>query len=237
VKINPLLRWFGSKWQAGKRYPAPRHPVIVEPFAGGAGYSLNHVDRQVFIWDTDPHLQVLWPWLIGPATSADVLAIPVDVPEGTDIRTLGLTPGQATLMKSWQRTNNVGDCWTVSAWNGKPGLWSVNTRARVAEELNAIKHWQFIPIRNWELDGITYFVDPPYVYNYRYREREPFNFRKLAEQVNAVPSTSQVIVCEAVCTKTGKVPGWLPFRQSHESVTSRRKATQSHHSKELIYER
>lgn len=237
MKIGPLFKWFGSKWQSAKHYPAPEHGCIVEPYAGGAGYALNHADKTVLIYDIDPHLQVLWPWLINEATPERIQEIPLNLPEGTDIRKLGLSIGQATLLKSWQRTNSVGNCWTVSAWGSKPGQWTANTRARLCDEIGAVKHWSFCPV--WSLlpiKGITWFVDPPYQYNYKYVKDLPAEFYlELAERVRSIPSGSQAIVCEAVCSKTGAAPNWLPFRPSHRSVTSRRKETQSHHSKELIW--
>lgn len=233
---GPLFKWFGSKWLSSRLLPKPKFG-IVEPFAGGAGYSLRYSDKQVTIWDDDPNLQVLWAWLIGEATEPTIREIPIDVPEGTDIRSLGLSTGQAMLMKHWQRTNNVGDCWTVSPWGNKPGQWTANTRARVASEVGAIKHWRF-QRPNWEAESTTFFIDPPYLYNYRYRSSHvDFLFDTLASYVHAIPKTSQVIVCEAVCSKTNRVPNYLPFAFFGERVTSRRKATENHHSKELIYTR
>ncbi len=232
MKIGPLFRWFGSKWLSAKHYPYPEHDAVVEPYAGGAGYSLNYCHKAVTIYDTDPNLSVLWPWII-QATAQDVRDIPVDLPVGTDIRTIGLSEGQALLMKHWQRTNSVGDCWTVSSWNGKPGMWSVNTRARVAEQITAVRHWRF---QKPDLSQVaTWFIDPPYEFNYRYRAGlAPFSHAALAADVEAIAPESHVIVCEAV-GKNGETPSYLPFLPSHLSVTSRRKATQSHHSRELVY--
>lgn len=233
MKCGPLFKWFGSKWQSAKRYPEPRFDIIIEPYAGGAGYSLNYCDRQVRIYDNDPHLCRLWPWLINEATPAAIAEIPLGLPVGTDIRTIGLSEGQALLLKHWQRTNNVGDCWTVSPWGHMPGQWTASTRARLQEDVLKVKHWQ------WGLKGrgrATIFIDPPYLYNYRYRKGRQFDFEKLAFRVRRLQSLGcQVIACEAVCPKTGAVPDYLPFVPSHESVTSRRKADQSHHSRELIY--
>jgi hypothetical protein len=237
MKIGPLFKWFGSKWQAAKHYPSPGQ-FIVEPFAGGAGYSLNYCDRSVCLWDTDPNIAALWKWLICEAKEGDVRNIPL-IPPGVDIRKLGLSNGQALLVKHWQRTNNVGDCWTVSPWGNKPGQWTANTRARVAEEIHAIKHWCFIDPIPWLVDapGLTWFIDPPYQYNYRYSPKLlPLRHDLLGELVRLIPITSTVIACEAI-GKKGEVPNYLPFASSHESVTSRRKADQSHHSKELVYVR
>lgn len=238
MKIHPLFRWFGSKYNSVKHYPAPEHSTIIEPYAGSASYSLHYADRKIVIWDRDPNLQGLWHWLILSATQSDIADIPVDVPVGTDIRSLGLNPGQELLMKHWQRTNNVGDCWTVSPWNGKPGLWSLRTRARVSEEVSAIKHWRIEHPSTYAAVPSTWFIDPPYQYNYRYRsDLPPFEFEALAATVHNAHPLSQVICCEAVCSKTGAVPSYLPFEPSHRAVTSRRKAEHSHHSNELIYVR
>lgn len=239
--IHPLFKWFGSKWQAAPKYPAPKFDRIVEPFAGGAGYSLRYPDKRVTICETNPNLQILWPWLIHEATESLIREIPIGVPVGTDIRSLGLSTGQSYLLKTWQRTNTTGGCWTISPWGNEPGQWTANTRARVAEEVYAIKHWNFEP------DGLrvlrvaaelgspssTWFVDPMYTFNYQYNTKNRHNYEELGRLVRTL--SGQTIVCEAECPKTGKVPDWLPFVPFGKSVTSRRKATQNHHSKELIW--
>jgi site-specific DNA-adenine methylase len=233
VRIGPLFKWFGSKWQSAKRYPSPEHNVLIEPFAGGGGYSLNHSDRKVTIWDDDRNLKNLWLWLINYASESDVREIPVGLPIGVDIRSVGLSYGQNLLLKHWQRTNNVGDCWTVSPWGHLPGQWTENTRARVAEEVSSIKHWKFESPSNLTSVPATWFIDPPYLYNYRYRTDLPdFNHAKLAERISKIHTCSLVIVCEAARKSDGAIPTYLPFETSHRSVTSRRKETQSHHSSE-----
>jgi hypothetical protein len=238
MKISPLFKWFGSKWQSAKRYPQPKYDTIVEPFAGGAGYSLNHCDRSVVIWEDDPNVSRLWRWILNEATTALIAEIPVGIPVGTDVRTLGLSVGQQLLLKHWQRTNNVGDCWTVSPWGDKPGQWTANTRARVAEEIHAVKHWKFEDPFSYIDAPCTWFIDGPYLFNYRYRSDLPeFDFDALSSLEQTITRKSQVIVCEAKCKKTGRIPDYLPFVESHRSVTSRRKITQSHHSSEVVYVR
>jgi hypothetical protein len=239
--IRPLFKWFGSKWQAAPKYPEPIFDRITEPFAGGAGYSLRYPEQQVTICETNPNLRILWPWLINVATEAMIREIPINIPIGTNIRALGLLEGQSYLLKTWQRTCTVGDCWTISPWGNLPGQWTANTRARVAEEIYAIKHWQF------ENDGMrvlrnavefgtassTWFIDPMYVFNYQYNTKIGHDYAELNAVCKCIPG--QVIVCEAACPKTGRIPDWLPFVYFGDRVTSRRKATQNHHSKELIW--
>lgn len=235
---GPLFKWFGSKWTASKHYPAPTHEVLFEPFAGSAGYGLRHHTKKVVLAESDVHIRRLWRWLISEAKESDIRDLPVNLPEGTDIRTLGLNMGQALLMKTWQRTNNVGDCWTVSSWGNKPGQWTENTRSRVANEFHLVKHWLVADdglalMRNTVVPA-TWFIDPPYQHNYQYRAA-PLDYDGLAGLVDRLEG--QVIVCEAACPKTGQLPSWLPFEPFRTTVTSRRKAHNHHHSKELIYAR
>jgi hypothetical protein len=237
MRIGPLFKWFGSKWNSSKYYPTPQYDKIIEPFCGGAGYSLNHVDKQVVLFDNDKNVWALWEWLINTASHCHeaVSSIPINLPEGSDIRKLGLTTGQELLLKHWQRTNNVGECWTISPWGNKPGQWTANTRARVTEQVSAVKHWKLVnaPI-TLDIVDATYFIDPPYQYNYQYKTKN-FDWKKLQSEIESMPLPHQIICCEARCPKTGIVPDWAPFVDFKETVTSRRKTTEHHHSKELIY--
>ncbi len=238
MKIGPLFKWFGSKWQNAKHYPKPRYDVICEPFAGGAGYSLNYPGHQIHIWEDDPNLYYLWSWLINKATEGLIKDIPINIPVKTDIRTIGLSKGQALLLKHWQRTNNVGDCWTISPWGNKPGQWTENTRARVANEVQYIKHWKVTQPIDLIDSILTWFIDPPYMYNYRYRTTLPdFDFNNLVSFVDTINKNSQIMVCEAARKEDGKIPDYLPFKPHISSVTSRRKTNQSHHSKEVLFSR
>lgn len=227
-----MMKWFGAKWNASRHYPEPLHDVIIEPFAGSACYALRHAHRikRAVLWDTDVELSALWRWLIDDATEGSVLAIPIVHEAGVDILRLGLSRGQALLMKHWQRTNPQTPSWLTSPWGDKPGQWTASTRARVASQLHLIKSWEFrVPM--WD-EAATYFVDPPYAANYAYKGG-PVDYIALSVQCRRA-NGCQVIVCEAV-GKTGERPTWLPFRDFRNTVTSRRKATQSHHSRELIW--
>lgn len=228
---GPLFKWFGSKWSLSKHYPPPIHDDIIEPFAGSAGYSLRHHPKRVHLYDANQQIRDLWSFLIR-ATESDIREIPINVPVGSDIRELGLSHGQALLLKMWQRTNNVGECWTISPWGHLPGQWTESTRARVAEQHLAIAHWRVLD-NEWCGVNRTWFVDPPYQYGYQYR-CNPIDYNQLADDVKYIARDNQVIVCEAMA-KDGRCPDWLHFTPFRKQVTSRRKAENHHHSSELIY--
>lgn len=236
---GPLFKWFGSKWLGSRYYPAPHSTKIVEPFAGGAGYSLRHSDREVIIAEANEYLFMLWDWLINDATAEKISAIPLDLKEGSNITNLPLSFGQQLLLKNWQRTNNVGNCWTVSPWGSKPGQWTENTRNRVARDISCVKHWRVekdgfaLLESDLSLDSsIAWFIDPIYQYNYQYGMKG-FEYDRLASAVMQL--RGQVVVCEAICPKTSAVPNYLPFTFFRDSVTSRRSSGNNTHSKELIF--
>lgn len=243
AKVNgPLFKWFGSKWQGSRYYPVPHGNKIIEPFAGGAGYSLRYNTAIVKIAETDSHIYELWKWLVENAQTEDVTDIPVELPVGMDIRILPMEKGQQLLLKNWQRTNNVGDCWTISPWGNMPGQWTENARSRVSKDIQAVKHWEvsgdgFDLLESDLKDDpeITWFIDPPYLYNYRYRAKSEFDYKRLSAAVAGL--AGQVIVCEAICPKTNKVPEYLPFEFFRKSVTSRRAEGNNVHSKEMLYHR
>lgn len=197
---------------------------------------MRHNALAVLICEMDPHLYSLWHWLINVATESLIREIPLGVPVGTDIKGLGLSLGQQLLLKTWQRTNNVGKCWTISPWGNMPGQWTANTRARVASEFHAVKHWRLYGngmavLRAFGISA-TWFLDPPYQYNYNYGQ-PPLDYGELGALVQA--KSGQKIVCEALCQKTGATPNWLPFFSFGERITSRRKVGNNHHSKELLW--
>jgi len=220
----------------------PLSGPIVEPFAGGAGYSLRHSSHSVYLAESDCNVLELWQWLIN-ANPADVTSIPVNIAEGTNILEMNLSRGQALLLKNWQRTNNVSECWTISPWGNKPGQWTENCRSRVATDSQFIKHWNADCKDGFEMlesdlkeDGsVTWLIDPPYLYNYRYKKGANFEYDRLAQAISKL--RGQVIACEAACPKTGALPEYLPFQFFAKTVTSRRSSGCNTHSKELLYYR
>lgn len=226
-----MFKWFGAKWNASKHYPMPEYKLIVEPFAGSACYALRHASTcRAVLWDACPEIAQLWCWLIDEARARDILAIPIELEPYTDIRKLGLSRGQRWLLKYWQRTNPQTACWTTSPWGHLPGQWTASTRARVAAQLPLIRRWEFRE-PDYTVEA-TWFIDPPYQHNYGHKQ-PAIDYKKLARRVMRL--RGQVIVCEALNPKTGASPDWLPFEVFRETVTSRRKAHNSHHSSELIF--
>lgn len=208
-----MFKYFGSKFSRAKVYPTPTHSTIIEPYAGGAGFSLNYSDRNVIISENNEEVFSLWKYLIEECSSSEILEIPLDLPIGTEINSLALNPGQKLLLKYWQRTNNLSKCSTISVWGNKNGQWTKGTRSRLAIEISYIKHWILHPSAEIVFDlysnrsDVSWFVDPPYEFNYRYASKT-FDYNQLATNVKRC--NGEVIVCEGE-GKEGEVPTYLPF--------------------------
>lgn len=234
---RPLAKYFGSKWTGAKYYPAPRYDQIVETHSGMANYSAKYTDRKVLLFDVDYEVIDLLRWLI-TVDQAVVRSLPTsDLPLGFDLRNLPGVPRAAQdLIRRWQR---IGHCssWTVSSWNGKPGMWSDATRDSVAESIEAIRHWEALLIDDYsdipvaEIGEATWFVDPLYQFGGKggYRCHKSHDYKHLAKWVRSLPG--QVIVCEQ------EGANWLPFRSSHDITGIKRRV---HHKtantgKEMIW--
>lgn len=188
--LKPFWRFYGSKWRRAATLPAPEYGTIVEVCAGAAGYSLRHHNREVVLIERDPKIADLWRWLIA-ASPADVRDLPLLEP-GQTVASLGLPAGAGYLIGFWCGTGRTQPGQRLSTWSSRNGSraggkanramsgWSPEVRARVADQVKAIKHWTIIE-GDW-LDAAhtlcdaprTWVFDPPYQSpagrRYRYNE-------------------------------------------------------------------
>lgn len=212
--LRSFFRFYGSKWRSTARgmYPRPIHDVIIEPFAGSAGYSLHYPERQVILIERDPTIASIWRFLIG-ATPGDIRSIPLvddvdslpaDLPHGAQAlvgfsMNAATTGPRRTLSASARRLRELGR---------KFYGWTAEQRERVALQVAAIKHWLIIEGDYTKAAHVlaTWFIDPPYEQtggHYRFGSSR-LNYSALAAW--CLERIGQPIVCEA--------PGarWLPFR-------------------------
>lgn len=219
--LRPFFGYYGGKWRdAVKHYPAPLHDVIVEPFAGSAGYSLRHYDRKVVLYELDPILCGVWDFLIN-ASATEILAIP-DVPLDGSVDDLNVVQEARWLVGFWMNRGTASPRKRPSKWMRegiRPGsFWGDRVRTTIASQVDAIRHWE---IRQGSYQGIedfptaTWFVDPPYqVAGKHYKHgSEGIDFAHLGEWCRGLPG--QVIVCE------NDGADWLPFEPLADIKTTR----------------
>jgi hypothetical protein len=208
--VKPFFTYTGGKYRLAPRYSPPVYDTIVEPFAGSAGYSLRHHEKNVILIDLSPEVATLWEYLIA-ASPQDVLSLPLyDGTWETTDDLVYLSEGEEMLIRGWLNKGTFGK--RPSAWmrSGEfdTQFWGESIRRRVANQVNNIKHWKVIHGSYEQAPDIeaTWFVDPPYevagvTYDYG---SEPIDFPSLGEWCRS--RQGQVIVCENVGAN------WLPFR-------------------------
>lgn len=221
MSLRPFFSYYGGKWRdTPKHYPTPAHDLIIEPFAGSAGYALRYHDRDVLLYDIDPTIAGLWAWLIG-ADHDEIMGIP-DLEPGQSVDDLELHDAARSLVGFWLNKGAASPRRTPSAWM-RSGIrpnsfWGERVREAIAGQLDGIRHWRVVlggydEIPNREA---TWFVDPPYQGAGRHYRFGPngIDYSQLGEWCQT--RRGQVIVCE------GDDATWLPFARLAEVKTTRR---------------
>jgi hypothetical protein len=73
-----LFIYYGRKHRIAPLYDQPRHPLVIEPFAGAAAYSMFHLAtiERVLLIEKDERVATLWERLLAMEPE-DVMKIPV----------------------------------------------------------------------------------------------------------------------------------------------------------------
>jgi hypothetical protein len=210
-QVQPFWNYYGGKFRAAPRYPAPRFPAVVEPFAGAAGYSLRYPDRAVTLVEKYPVVAEMWRYLI--AVSPDevrripevehVDELPAWVPPGARAL-VGFTLTTAAASPRKSLTSGLRK---LRMMGRRYGGWYAERRERVACQVERIRHWRVIEGDYTSAPNIeaTWFIDPPYQFagSHYVHKLQPTEYTQLAEWCRA--RRGQVMVCENVGAT------WLPF--------------------------
>ena len=212
VLLRPFFTFYGGKWRTALRYPPPRWEIIVEPFAGAAGYSLRYPDHQVILHDLDPKIAATWSYIIS-TPSDEIYALPLwDGTWETTDDLAHLPEAARWLIGWWLNKGTVQPAKRPSAWmragKGSPGdFWGPVIRERIAAQAESIRHWR-VHQTGYQAAvdrSATWFVDPPYQgagVHYRHGSRN-LDFGHLSAWCRS--RLGQVIVCE------NDGADWLPF--------------------------
>lgn len=215
-KRQRAFNYFGSKVMFAHKYPRPRFSRLIEPFAGGAGYSLLHWTHEVELYDKNPDVIRAWQYLIATKPD-DIRALPLLKPKQT-VSSLNIDE-EAKVMLRWCTHMTTYGFDRLSNWaeenNSKNngGYWGVQRREAMANIAHRVKDWKAL-IRSYEeLPNIeaTWFIDPPY---FGLGESYPFwqiDYNHLADWCRS--RRGQVIVCERASAT------WLPFKPLYEMPT------------------
>ena len=208
-KLLPFFTFYGGKYRAAKHYPGPERPWIIEPFAGSAGYSMNHPAANVWLNDLDPIITGTW-WYLIHATEREILRLP-DLEPGQTVDQLELCQEARWLIGWWLNKGSAQPKKRASTFMlkhpaGAP-YWGESIRQRIARQLPSIRHWRVTTGSYEDLPNrdACWYIDPPYArggQHYRHGSKG-IDYQSLGSWVTG--RRGQVIACDA------DDADWLPF--------------------------
>lgn len=235
--LRPFWRYYGGKWRTAPQYPAPEHTMIVEPFAGAAGYSLRYYQRRIHLIEKYPVVAGLWRYLIG-VTAAEIRRIPYV--EHVDELPAWVPQEGRWLVGFAMNAATVSPCKQLSS--GRRQLiangstfegWSPALVERIASQVEHIRHWKVYE-DDYRWHGLnpraTWFIDPPYQHmgNHYVHSSSAIDFARLARWCRS--RIGQVIVCE------NEGADWLPFTLFKERrVSPMSRKGEGRTTREVIY--
>lgn len=224
--LRPFFTYYGGKYRASSRYPKPQPgSVIVEPFAGAAGYSVRnyHPTTRVVLNDLDERVAATWTYLTR-ATSEEIMRLPLyDGTWETVDDLTGLCQEQRWLIGWHLNKGTVSPSKSPSRWmrdalktgvNVGANYWGEAVRERLARQAPMIRHWEIrcgdyldLPdeVHTPDSSETTWFVDPPYRQAGRHYRTNTVNYQQLGEWCRS--RVGLTIVCE----NDGAT--WLPFKE------------------------
>jgi hypothetical protein len=216
VRPQRAFNYYGSKVAAAHRYPAPKYGKIIEPFAGGAGYSLRHRRLDVLLIDKNPDVIGAWQFLIS-TPGWEILRLPLLSPGE---QTPSDLPDGARLLIGWANMMCAAHpqfALVPSAGRVPASFWGVRRRQSMALIADSVKHWttRVGDFTDAPDDEATWFIDPPYQgpAGSCYPHSSKFiDYPALASWCRT--RRGQVMVCE------GPDARWLPFAEHHVHVSA-----------------
>ena len=222
--MRPFFPYYGSKWNMARYYPAPVHSLVIEPFAGSAGYATFYGCPRVNLIDADPIIAGIWRYLI-KATEREILRLP-ELPEvGDCVDDFPMVPQEARwLIGFWLNRGSASPKKSRTAYSARTDRaqlnWGARAKERIAGQLERIRDWRVCEgsYRQQMNREATWFIDPPYGDKGRFYRVTFDRFDELA--VWCRERQGQLIVCE------GAGATWLPFRPLGDFKTSKGRAAE-----------
>lgn len=223
-----ILKRMGGKWKTSKYYPKPRYDLVVEPFAGGAGYS-TYYDKRAMLFDVDPKVADAWDFVL----RGDLDTLPRGLDIGTELDSVAWShPGAREIVDrachiggGVKRVNADGNC--VSRWRDVTRASKIASCKKVRELGTEFFKADYRSAPDVEA---TWFFDPPYQHfasaNAKY-DAPPIDYAELRDFI--MSRRGQIIVCE------GAGADWLPFETLRHSRSHVNSCGKARYVEALIY--
>ena len=229
MRAERVISYYGSKYRLAPKYDTPKHRTIIEPFAGGAGYSLHYPEYDVRLYDLNEKLCAVWEYVIN-VDPDEIRKLPL-IGVGASVDDYDLTQEQRWLI-GWWVANGVASPqkkltgFTKTQYQRShkaKTVWTSTRRELVAQTSERIKHWK-IEQRSYDTldnDEATWFIDPPYQCKAgRHYKHNDIDFEHLATWCRS--RRGQVQVCENTNSEM-----WLPFEKFHVTQGAQCKTTEA----------
>jgi len=112
--LKCFFSYFGAKYRSGRMCLKPLHPILIEPFAGAAGYSVRYCHLRVHLYDIDPIIYGIWNYLIR-AKESEILSLPEAV---VDTQLLAVPQEAKWLIGFWINPGSSVPKRTPTSWCG-----------------------------------------------------------------------------------------------------------------------
>ncbi len=214
-----MINYFGGKRSTAHKYPKPVIPFVIEPFAGGAGYSLMYRNLPVLLCELDIRTVNAWNFIIH--NQAEHKFLSKKLVQGMQVTDIDAPPKALDLLRFAAHSKSLYN--KVSQWaaEGWPSM-----RKRIIEEAHTVEHWQVVH-GTYELlstdTEATWFVDPPYQVGGSGYRHHHINYKKLAAWCRSLNGHSIVVENHPAT--------WLPFKKLYSRNTQSNK-----HKIEMIFE-
>lgn len=209
---RPILSFYGAKWRMARHYPKPEG-IVIEPFAGSAGYSVWWGVEQALLIERDPVIAGIWSYLFR-ASREEILSLPL-LQEGEKISDLSIIQEAKWLIGFWCNGGTSSPRNVLSQWGklhlqqNQANVWGIKKREQIACQVDKMRGWHITQgsyeIASRVLSKATWFIDPPYQNaagsHYRYSD---IDFEALSRF--AKTRAGLTIVCE------NEGATWLPFK-------------------------
>ncbi len=234
MKYKTLFSYYGGKGRLAHLYPSPRFDVIIEPFAGGASYSLMHPDLEIKINDLDNTVYNIWSYVLSHDLDSIMNDLPVSVEKGDRVSEIVdidvLHPGAVALLRSItnQQTQGLRGTWEVFT------TWGARDYSLFLKKLEywhpKIRHWKITnnDYKNLWNQTATWFIDPPYSNDAgRLYRTDDVDYDELSEFVKR--RYGQTIVCDSSDAT------WLEFEFLTKTRSSSSKGLSKGTTNEGVY--
>ena len=207
--MQPFFSYYGGKWKLAAEYGPPRRNHVIEPFAGGAGYSCFWQPEKVTLIELNPVVYGVWKYL-QRVWSAELRRLPSRISHVDELPPriceearwlIGFWFDHGLARPGVHRSN-----WALTP-RRRAFFWSETIKLRIASQIDRIRHWKIIEGSYEDASEVEahWHVDPPYSNRAgRHYSYHRIDYQALAKWCKRRPGF--VHVCESYGAT------WLPFK-------------------------